>query len=95
MILSGRDLIHNSKQTRLTHIQARLLHELILAKGNPVSFEELSVGVWQEVWTGDKNKLNVTISSLRDKLESVNLSRSVIESVKNFGYRLKEKGSNL
>ena len=95
MKLRGRILSNNSKQTRLTHIQARLLYELILAKGNPVSFEELSRFVWQEVWTGDKNKLNFTISSLRDKLESVGLPRSVIEPVKNFGYKLKEKGSNL
>ncbi|WP_458458794.1 response regulator transcription factor [Pseudobutyrivibrio sp.] len=63
-----------------------LLVLLLKAKGNVCSREELLSAVWGENY-GESRTLDVHIRKLRHKLDNEDL----IETVKGFGYRIREK----
>lgn len=63
-----------------------LLVLLLKAKGNACSREELLSAVWGENY-GESRTLDVHIRKLRHKLDNEDL----IETVKGFGYRIREK----
>lgn len=65
-----------------------LLASLAAFAGAVVRREDLMVEVWDEHWFGSTKTLDVTVSSLRHKLDEVRPGGVVITTLRGVGYRL-------
>jgi len=79
--------IYNEEEIELTKNELCILRLLILNKGNIVSRDELMNELWQNGDFVDENTLNVNISRLRRKLESIGLERYLLTK-RGQGYQL-------
>ena len=65
-----------------------LLATLAMAAGTVVRREDLMNDVWDEHWFGSTKTLDVTVSSLRRKLDDAQPDAVVITTLRGVGYRL-------
>ena len=85
--LKGKHIVTvDGNEIVLSKKEYDLLVLLLKAKGNVCSREELLSAVWGENY-GESRTLDVHIRKLRHKLDNEDL----IETVKGFGYRIREK----
>lgn len=85
-VLKSR-VISNHLHAELTKNELTILRLLVLNKGNITSRDELMNELWQEGDFVDENTLNVNISRLRKKLESIGLDGYLITK-RGQGYQL-------
>ena len=68
-----------------------LLIALGRAAGAAVRREDLMTEVWDEHWFGSTKTLDVTVASLRRKLDHVCVGGAVITTLRGVGYRLERQ----
>ena len=76
------------KQIELTKNELKILHFLVLRKGQIVSRDEIINYLWDSESFIDDNTLTVNMTRLRTKLEEVGL-KDIIETKRGQGYILK------
>ena len=76
------------KQIELTKNELKILHFLVLRKGQIVSREEIINYLWDSESFIDDNTLTVNMTRLRTKLEEIGL-KDIIETKRGQGYILK------
>lgn len=95
-ILSYKDLtldilkskaFYNNTEIELTKNELCILRLLMMNKGNVVSRDEIMNELWQNGDFVDENTLNVNISRLRRKLESIGLKKYLLTK-RGQGYQL-------
>ncbi|QGG49611.1 response regulator transcription factor [Lysinibacillus pakistanensis] len=79
--------IYNGTEIELTKNELCILRLLMLNKGNVVSRDEIMNDLWQNGDFVDENTLNVNISRLRRKLESIGLKKYLLTK-RGQGYQL-------
>jgi len=67
-----------------------LLARLAEVAGNALRREELMTDIWDEHWFGSTKTLDVTVSSLRRKLDDVKPAAVAITTLRGVGYRLEQ-----
>lgn len=72
----------------LTVIEFKLLTELALHQGSPLSREVLAERVWGHPTYADSPAVTMAISRLRDKVEEDPTTPKIIETVRGVGYRI-------
>lgn len=72
----------------LTVIEFRLLAELALYQGSPLSRQVLAKRVWGHADDADSPAVTMAISRLRDKVEDDPAYPTIIETVRGVGYRM-------
>ena len=80
----------SGKEVSLSYKEYCLLLALLEAEGGAVKREELLYKVWGEYY-GESRTLDVHIRKLRVKLEEAG---DLIQTVKNIGYKIEERGEN-
>ena len=65
-----------------------LLACLAAAAGNVLRREDLMAEIWDEHWFGSTKTLDVTVSSLRRKLDDAKRAAVTITTFRGVGYRL-------
>ncbi len=76
------------KQIELTKNELKILHFLVLKKGQIVSRDEIINYLWDSESFIDDNTLTVNMTRLRNKLEEIGL-KNIIETKRGQGYILK------
>jgi DNA-binding response OmpR family regulator len=88
-LVAGNDVVLRPKEYEL-------LETLALNAGTAVSRSDLMAKVWDENWFGSTKTLDVTIASLRRRLESAatrfGASLPVVSTLRGHGYRLDPPG---
>lgn len=79
--------IYNNIEIELTKNELCILRLLMMNKGNVVSRDEIMNELWQNGDFVDENTLNVNISRLRRKLESIGLKKYLLTK-RGQGYQL-------
>ena len=87
--LEGLELKSGERCLRLTPLEARLAHCLLVKEGRPVATERVLAFVWADRGGGDRETLKQLVHRLRQKLETEFQSHAV-ETVPNVGYRWRE-----
>jgi DNA-binding response OmpR family regulator len=67
-----------------------LLAALAASAGSVVRREDLMSDIWDEHWFGSTKTLDVTVSSLRRKLDEVRTDAVTITTLRGIGYRLEQ-----
>lgn len=75
----------------LTAKEFELLSVLVGSRGHVVSRDRLMAEVWDANWYGSSKTLDVTVSRLRQKLESAGAEEKVV-AVRGIGFRLEPAG---
>lgn len=84
----GDGTVHfDGQRVELTRNEHRILHTLMLARGQTVSREELMQRLWESDSYVDDNTLTVNMTRLRKKLEGISV-RNFIVTRKSEGYRV-------
>lgn len=86
-----QDVTVNGRPLTLAQKEFALLAALMLEAGRLLTKEALLRRVWGHAQYAGSKSLYVHLSTLRHKLEQAGASRCRIETVKGFGYRLKEE----
>lgn len=93
-LVGGNELVLRPKEYEL-------LETLALNVGTAVSREDLMATVWDENWFGSTKTLDVTIASLRRRLESAAIRRGTsldrlptVATLRGHGYRLDRPGTD-
>jgi DNA-binding response OmpR family regulator len=68
-----------------------LLCRLAAVAGNALRREELMADVWDEHWFGSTKTLDVTVSTLRRKLDAAQPGAVTITTLRGIGYRLERR----
>jgi two-component system KDP operon response regulator KdpE len=82
-----RRVVVNSDQVHLTPSEFELLRYLVLNEGKPVSHHTLLQSLWGPKFTGEIQRLRVTINQLRRKIEKDPGRVRYIHTEHQFGYR--------
>jgi len=77
-----------AREIALTDAETRILHELILDAGNPISRERLTRRGLLRDWRPDQRSLDAHIKRLRRKIGKDRYGRTPIRTVRGVGYRL-------
>ena len=77
-----------NSEIELTKNELKILHFLVLKRGQIVSRDDIMEYLWDSESFIDDNTLTVNIKRLRDKLEEINLE-DIIETKRGQGYILK------
>lgn len=88
--LSGHTVYRSRRRIQLTHLEFKLLEELLGQQGRVLSKEQLLDRVWGQKFLSDANVVEVFIKNLRQKLEAVGEPR-LIQTVRGTGYVLREE----
>jgi len=91
MDLLRHEVMNRGQVVSLTPKEFELLWFLMRHVGRVFSRDQLLDQVWDYDFTGDTRIVDVHISRLREKIEDDPKNPSYIETVRGFGYRLKEK----
>jgi DNA-binding response OmpR family regulator len=86
--LDSRLACRNGRRVRLTPLESRIFHPLLLNAGQVVPSEELLELAWQERAEGDSVLLQAHISHIRKKLDLRKGEPGYIQAVSNLGYVL-------
>jgi two-component system KDP operon response regulator KdpE len=82
-----RRVVVDSNQVHLTPSEFELLRYLMLHEGKPVSHQVLLQSLWGPKYTGEIQRLRVTINQLRRKIETDPDRARYIHTEHQFGYR--------
>jgi two-component system OmpR family response regulator len=82
------DVVRGGVGVSLTPTEFKLLHYLLVNPQRVVSKTQILTHVWQYDFDGNDNVVEIYISSLRRKLEAH--GPRLIQTVRGFGYRLRE-----
>jgi len=82
-----RRVVVDSEQVHLTPSEFELLRYLMLHEGKPVSHQMLLQSLWGPKYTGEIQRLRVTINQLRRKIERDPSRTRYIHTEHQFGYR--------
>lgn len=85
--ISKSKMQYEDKEVDLSKNESTILRVLMENRGNIVSRDELISEIWQDGDFVDENTLNVNISRLRKKLESISL-QSFLITKRNLGYQI-------
>lgn len=77
-----------SREIGLTDVETRILHELLVNAGEPVTRERLTLRGLLRDWSPDDRCLDTHINRLRRKLGTDRRGRTPIRTVRGVGYRL-------
>ena len=77
-------------EIELTAREFKILKTLMLQPKKVFTRANLFESVWEEVYMGDDNTINVHISNIRSKLSKVDQSQDYIETVWGIGFKLSE-----
>jgi two-component system response regulator MtrA len=89
VISTGREEVERDGQPlHLTHTEFRLLVELVCARGDVVTREQLLQRVWGYDYFGDTRLLDVHIRRLRRKIEPDPDDPTLVLTVRGSGYRV-------
>lgn len=77
-----------SREIGLTDVETRILHELLINAGGPVTRERLTRRGLLRDWSPDQRSLDTHINRLRRKLGTDRRGRTPIRTVRGVGYRL-------
>jgi two-component system, OmpR family, copper resistance phosphate regulon response regulator CusR len=83
------DAIRTGKEIALSRMECRVLETLMRRAGQVVLRDELALSVWASNEGVDKNKLNVYINLLRNKLDRDNKVK-LIKTVRRLGYAIRD-----
>jgi DNA-binding response OmpR family regulator len=87
---TGQQLVQTPRGTvRLTPMEFRLLHYLLVNRGQVVPTESILGHVWGYADSGDRALLKQLIYRLRQKLEPPDAERQYIETVAGVGYSIR------
>ena len=86
MDLASHLVQRGDRTVRLTKTEFRLLESLLRNAGHVVRRSELIGAGWDDCLTADDNNLDVTISSLRSKIDKGH--KPIIQTIRGFGYKL-------
>jgi DNA-binding response OmpR family regulator len=86
MDVAAHEVSRGHREIRLTRIEFRILEALLRNSGHVVPREELLKAGWGSAGVDD-NSLDVTISTLRSKVDRGHATR-LIQTVRGFGYRI-------
>ncbi len=77
-----------SREIELTDAETRILHELLINAGSPVTRERLTKRALLRDWSPEDRSLDAHINRLRRKLGNDRRGHTPIRTVRGFGYRL-------
>ncbi|MFA5368298.1 MAG: response regulator transcription factor [Dehalococcoidia bacterium] len=80
----------DGREVRLTPTEFRLLHELLLNKGEILTHTQLLQRVWGENYQNEIEYVHVFVRKLRTKLGLRHQGSGAIESISSVGYRFNE-----
>lgn len=83
--INDNSISHNDEKVELTKNEYKILQTLLENKGKTVSRDNLMIKLWETDNYVEENTLNVNVTRLRKKLESVGLS-NFIKTKKGIGY---------
>ena len=84
---AGHRATYNGTEIELTPREFELLATLMAHAGTVLGREQLLKEAWDWQYVVETKTVDTHIKRLRDKLSSVGLSPSVIETVRGYGYR--------
>lgn len=83
--INDNSISHNDEKVELTKNEYKILQTLLENKGKTVSRDNLMIKLWETDNYVEENTLNVNVTRLRKKLESIGLS-NFIKTKKGIGY---------
>ncbi len=83
--INDNSICHQGKKVELTKNEYKILQTLLENKGKTVSRDNLMIKLWETDYYVEENTLNVNITRLRRKLESIGLDHFV-KTKKGLGY---------
>ncbi len=84
------EVFKNNKSIDLTPKEFELLHFMATQKDRILNRDQLLNAIWNYDYTGGTRIVDVHISHLREKLEDNSKKPEYIQTIRGFGYRLKE-----
>ncbi|MBE3551249.1 MAG: Two-component response regulator YvcP [Brockia lithotrophica] len=86
-----QEALYGDRRVSLTPTETRLLAALLMARGAPVSRDELMFAAWDNAEFLEDNTLTVNVARLRLKLAELGLE-GALRTVRGFGYRIALSG---
>jgi two-component system KDP operon response regulator KdpE len=83
-----RQLLHRSKEIKITAIEAQIIHHLMRNAGRVATYSDLAEEVWGEDYPGSVDSLRVHIRRLREKIEENPSHPKIILTKSGLGYYL-------
>ncbi|MGX4686885.1 response regulator transcription factor [Vagococcus sp. JNUCC 83] len=81
-------LKNNNKQIDLSRKEAEILKLLFLYPNKIYTKEDIYNAVWDELYFGDENTINVHISNLRKKIKKLDADNNYIDTIWGIGIKL-------